>query len=187
MEDKMSFYKYLKLTEDKPSLIAWRKSDAIVRVERPTRLDRARSVGYKAKQGFVIVRARVKRGGRTRPRPAGGRRPTHAGINRYSPKKSLQWIAEERVQRRYLNLEVLNSYYLAEDGKSAYFEVILIDPDHPAIKGDKNLAWIAEPQHKNRVFRGLTSAGKKSRGLRNKGKGAEKMRPSLAANKNRGK
>jgi large subunit ribosomal protein L15e len=37
------------------------------------------------------------------------------------------------------------------------------------------------------VHRGKTSAGKRGRGLHNKGKGAEKLRPSLAANQNRGK
>ena len=183
----MGFYKYLKLTEDKSRLIDWRKSPVVERIERPTRLDRARALGYKAKPGFVLVRTRIKRGGRTRSRPAGGRRPAHAGLKKYSPKKSLQWISEERVQRKYPNLEVLNSYYVAEDGRSAYFEVILIDPQHPSIKGDKRTAWIAEPQHQKRVHRGLTSAGKKSRGLRNKGKGAEKIRPSLGANQRKGK
>ena len=50
-----------------------------------------------------------------------------------------------------------------------------------------NINWIKNRQHKARAYRGLTSAGRKSRGLRNKGKGAEKMRPSLKVNRNRGK
>ncbi|MBT92991.1 MAG: 50S ribosomal protein L15e, partial [Euryarchaeota archaeon] len=41
--------------------------------------------------------------------------------------------------------------------------------------------------HTGRAYRGKTSAGKRGRGLMNKGKGAEKLRPSLKANKNRGK
>ncbi|MEC8626004.1 MAG: 50S ribosomal protein L15e, partial [Candidatus Thermoplasmatota archaeon] len=42
--------------------------------------------------------------------------------------------------------------------------------------------------HRGRAARGLTSAGKRGRGLsRSKGKGAEKLRPSLKANLNRGK
>jgi len=40
---------------------------------------------------------------------------------------------------------------------------------------------IAQKQHHKRVFRGLTSAGKKIRGLRRKGRGAEKVRPSRKA------
>ncbi|MCK4285310.1 MAG: 50S ribosomal protein L15e, partial [Candidatus Lokiarchaeota archaeon] len=47
--------------------------------------------------------------------------------------------------------------------------------------------WITEPQHKKRATRGLTSAGKRSRGLHKKGWGSEKTRPSIRANKGRGK
>ena len=43
--------------------ITWRKQHAIVRIERPTRLDRARNLGYKAKQGIVMARVRVRRSG----------------------------------------------------------------------------------------------------------------------------
>jgi large subunit ribosomal protein L15e len=106
---------------------------------------------------------------------------------RYSPKKSLKWIAEERVQRKFPNLEVLNSYWVGEDGQRVFYEVILVDPFAPEIFADPRINWICERQHKRRVFRGLTSAGKRSRGLRNKGKGAEKLRPSLKARGNRGK
>jgi len=109
------------------------------------------------------------------------------GVRKYTPKKSLQWIAEERVARKYPNLEVLNSYWVGETGKHKYFEVILVDPHHPQIKNDPRINWICEKQNKRRVFRGLTSAGKRSRGLLNKGKGAEKLRPSLSAHQNRGK
>ena len=31
----------------------WRREGSVVRIERPTRIDRARSLGYKAKQGIV--------------------------------------------------------------------------------------------------------------------------------------
>jgi large subunit ribosomal protein L15e len=95
--------------------------------------------------------------------------------------KNYQTIAEERANKRFKNCEVLNSYYVAQDGKHAWFEVILIDPHHPGIRSDPALKWVAENQHRGRVFRGLTSAGRKARGLRNKGKGAEKIRPSLRA------
>ncbi|MEM2486836.1 MAG: 50S ribosomal protein L15e, partial [Candidatus Bathyarchaeia archaeon] len=79
------------------------------------------------------------------------------------------------------NLEVLNSYWVGEDGRYKWFEVIMVDPHHPAIRADKDINWICEKQHKGRVFRGLTSAGKKVRGLRKKGHGAEKARPSKKA------
>jgi len=71
------------------------------------------------------------------------------------------------------------------DGKHHFYEVILVDRSHPAILNDKDINWITG--EKNRVYRGKTSAGKKGRGLRNKGKGAEKIRPSIRANKRRGK
>ena len=53
----------------KSRLIIWRKQGTTVRLERPTRLGRARSLGYKAKQGYVIVRIKTGRGPREKPRP----------------------------------------------------------------------------------------------------------------------
>ncbi|MCD6559861.1 MAG: 50S ribosomal protein L15e [Palaeococcus sp.] len=194
----MGMYKYIREAWKAPKksyvgrlnkirMIKWRREPGVIRIERPTRLDRARNLGYQAKQGYVIVRVKVRRGGRKRPRWKGGRKPSKMGMVRYSPKKSLQWIAEEKAARKFPNLEVLNSYWVGEDGMYKWFEVIMVDPHHPVIKSDPKISWIAGRAHKGRVFRGLTSAGKKSRGLRNKGKGAEKIRPSIRANKGRGK
>jgi large subunit ribosomal protein L15e len=101
--------------------------------------------------------------------------------------KNIQRIAEERTAKHYPNLEVLNSYCIGQDGKHKYYEVILVDPHHPVIKSDPKINWICEPQHTRRVNRGLTSAGKHGRGLTNKGKGAEKVRPSIKANDRKGK
>lgn len=162
-------------------LMIWRKQKAVTRIEKPTRLDRARKLGYKAKQGFVVVRVRVRRGGLRKARPRAGRRPKRMGVKKYKPAKSLRLIAEERAARKFPNLEVLNSYWVGEDGRYKWFEVILIDPHHPVIQSDPRINWICQKQHKGRVFRGLTSAGKKVRGLRRKGGGAEKMRPSRKA------
>lgn len=162
-------------------MIQWRKEPAIVRVEHPTRLDRAHALGYKAKQGVTVVRVRVRRGGLRKRAIRGGRRPRRKGILRITMKKSLQRIAEERVAQRYANMEVLNSYGVGADGKHQYFETILVDPHHPSVLADPSLAWIAEPANRGRAFRGLTSAGKKGRGLRAGGKGAEKVRPSRRA------
>jgi large subunit ribosomal protein L15e len=70
----------------------------------------------------------------------------------------------------------------------------MVDPHHPAIIADKHLGWISPANygkgrgsHKGRAYRGMTSAGKRGRGLHNKGKGAEKLRPSLKARGNLGK
>ncbi|MCX8172581.1 MAG: 50S ribosomal protein L15e, partial [Archaeoglobaceae archaeon] len=51
----------------------WRREPVIVRVERPTKLHRARALGYKAKKGIIVVRIRVRRGGRLPRRPSRGR------------------------------------------------------------------------------------------------------------------
>ncbi len=159
-------------------LIEWRKQSAVMRIDKPTRLDRARKLGYKAKQGFVVARARVRRGGLRKQRPRSGRRPKRMGVKKFKPSKSLRLIGEERTARKFPNLEVLNSYWVGEDGRSKWFEVIMVDPSHPVIKADSNINWICQKQHHRRVFRSLTSAGKKVRSLRRRGRGAEKFRPS---------
>jgi large subunit ribosomal protein L15e len=164
-------------------LLTWRREHSVTRLERPTRLDRARAVGYRAKGGFVIVRVRVRRGGQGKRAIIAGRRPKHKGILRMTLGKSLRRIAEERAQKHYPNLEVLNSYWLGEDGKQKFYEVILVDPDHPEILADPKIAWIAAPAQRGRVYRGLTSAGTEGRGLRWSGKGAERFRPSRARNR----
>jgi large subunit ribosomal protein L15e len=169
-------------------MAGWRREPVFQRIERPTRLDAARRVGYRAKQGITVVRTRVRRGGLRKGKIHMKRKPSKAGIKKITMAKSIQRMAEERTSKRYPNLEVLNSYWVGEDGKNKFFEVIMVDPHHPAIKADKQLSWIAEGNsHRGRAFRGKTSAGKRGRGLYNKGKGAEKLRPSLKANKNLGK
>jgi large subunit ribosomal protein L15e len=164
-------------------LLTWRREHTVTRIEHPTRLDRARSVGFRAKGGFVVVRVRVRRGGQGKRAIIAGRRPKHKGILKMTLSKSLRRIAEERAAKHYPNLEVLNSYWVGEDGKQKFFEIILVDPDHPEILADPKIGWIAAPVHKGRVFRGLTSSGTESRGLRWKGKGTERFRPSRARNR----
>jgi len=140
----------------------WRKGPRIKRIERPTRIDRARALGYKAKRGFVIVKVRIKKGGRRRRKYGrGGRKPSKAGLVRFTPKLSLQTIAEQRVNRKFPNLEVLASYPVGDDGVYKYFEVIMIDPNIPEIRNDKKINWILN--QRKRVYRGLTPSGKKSR------------------------
>ncbi len=161
--------------------IDWRKEPTVLRVDKPTRLDRARRLGYKAKQGFVVARVRVRRGGLRKRRPKAGRRPKRMGVTKFKPAKSLQLVVEERTARTFPNLEVLNSYWVWEDGRYKWFEVIMVDPDHQVIQSDKDVNWICDKAHHRRVFRGLTSSGKEVRGLRHKGRGAEKVRPSRRA------
>ena len=145
----------------------WRKSPVFTKVEHPLRLDRAHALGYKAKKGFVIIRVRIKRGGHKRSRPNKGRRS-----KRLHTRKNLvmnyKWIAETRAQRKYKNLEVLNSYQIGKDGVHYFYEVIMVNPEAPEIKNDKKINWITKPGNSKRALRGLTSAAKKSRGLRNK-------------------
>ncbi len=165
----------------------WRREGSVVRVEHPTRIDRARSLGYKAKQGIVVVRVKIRRGGRRKPRYIRGRRTARMGMRRTTPAKSLQRMAEERASRKFPNMEALNSYWVGEDGRAKWFEVILVDGHHPAIQSDRNLAWLASPVHRGRAERGKTSAGMKGRGMRARGRGTEKTRPSIRSNANRGK
>jgi large subunit ribosomal protein L15e len=165
----------------------WRRQGAIERIERPTRLDKARSLGYKAKQGVVVARVSVRKGSARKVRFDKGRRSKRQGVNRITRRKNLQRIGEERASRKYRNLRVLNSYLAGEDGTQKWFEVILLDPEHPAIENDDDLNWICADTQKGRAFRGLTSAGTKGRGLGKRGKGTEHTRPSVNSDQGRGK
>lgn len=180
----MGVYKYLKQLwqNDHDSNMAeryveWRRQPVTYRIERPTRLDRARALGYHAKQGIFVVRQRVSSGGHTREDWSGGRHSSNSGV-RLNLRKNYQLISEERTARKFKNCEVLNSYFVGHDAKNYWYEVIMLDKNHPNTLADHRTSWIANPAHKGRVFRGLTSAGHKVRGLRHKGMGAEKARPS---------
>jgi large subunit ribosomal protein L15e len=119
--------------------VAWRTEPTINRIERPSRLDRARRLGYKAKQGIIIVRARVGRGGMRKQRPVAGRRPKHIGVVRIKQGISMRKVAERRVGEKFPNLEVLGSYFLHKDGMNIWYEIILVDPSHPAISKDREM------------------------------------------------
>lgn len=162
----------------------FRQLPRTVRATRSSRPDKARRLGYKAKQGFVIYRTRVRRGGRKNPVAKGCvyGKPVNAGVNELKPHRNLRGVAEERVGRAMGNLRVLNSYWVAQDGTHKYFEVICVDPMHNAIRNDPAINWIVSDKQKHREMRGLTSAGKSSRGLRMKGHRDAKKRPSRRAN-----
>ncbi len=193
----MGIYKYIReFRRDKHSeafremmkrnILKRRREPAVVRIERPTNLPRARALGRKPIQGIILARVRVRRGGRRKSRPSRGRRTKNMTID-LTPAKSLQRIAEERAARKFPGLEVLNSYRVGEDGEHVRYEVILVDPSKPTIRSRPEYARLAMPENRGRAFRGLTSAGKKGRGLRNRGLGAEKVRPSVRASRKRSK
>jgi len=149
-----------KLYKDK--LISWRKEKVQTRAKRPTNPARARTLGYKAKQGYTIVRVKVRKGARTKTRPNKKRRPKRMGTNKITAAKSLQRMGEERVARKHRNMEVLNSYWVGEDGQHKWFEIILVNTLNKSVM--KDLTW--KKRQKGRSFRGLTSAGRKGRGLK---------------------
>lgn len=168
----------LKVMKDR--LIKWRREPAALRIEYPTRLDRARALGYKAKKGYFIVRVRVKRGGRKRAKVAGGR--VSSKMRRMKVlDMNYQTVAEQRANKHYKNTEVLNSYLAGKDGKNYWYEIILAE--RSLVSTYKGMEWLKSSR--GRVYRGLTSSSRKSRGLRGKGKGYEKMRPSKKASKMR--
>merc|ERR1719352_1924615 len=158
----------------------YRQLPRIHRVEHPTRPDKARRLGYKAKQGFVVYRVRVRRGSRKREAPKGITygKPVNQGVTQLKFQRSLRSVAEERVGRRAGNLRVLNSYWVNQDAVHKYFEVVLVDPSHNAIRNDPRINWICNPVHKHRELRGLTSAGRSARGLRLRGHRANKIKGS---------
>jgi large subunit ribosomal protein L15e len=180
------FYHYVKQSWKKQNpkrirelMTQWRSEPSVKVLEKPTRLDKARALGYKAKKGFIVARVRVPRGGRQRERTNKARKPKKHTIIKIL-KMNYRWVAEQRTQAHFPNLEVLNSYPVGKDGKHYFFEVILVDYSKPEIKNDPTINWICDKTNQHRVYRGLTSAGKKSRGLRKKSRNM-KVRPSLRA------
>jgi len=134
----MSAYKYISSAWRKPAqsyvgelarqlAIEWRREPAITRITKPTILDRARRLGYKAKLGYVMVRVRVGKGGARKPRPVSGRRPKAIGATKFVRAKSLKQTAEERAARKFPNLKVINSYWVWQDGRNTWFEVVMVD------------------------------------------------------------
>merc|ERR1712154_193936 len=118
--------------------------------------------------GNVIYRIAMRRGGRKRPVAKGcpyGKPKTSGGVKQQKPVRNLQSIAEERVGRRVQGLRVLSSYWVGQDSTYKYFEVIMIDIHHKAITRDPKINWMCGNVQKHRELRGLTTAGKSSRGL----------------------
>ena len=161
----------------------YRQLPAVHRASKPSRLDKARALGFKQKQGYAVWRVRIRRGGRKRAIHKGivFGKPVHQGIRKLKKARSHRSVAEEKVGRRCSNTRVLNSYWVGQDAAYKFFEVIVVDPAHKAIKKDPRINWIVSEKHNKRELRGLTSAGKKYRGLRQKGYRAHGIRPSKRA------
>ena len=126
-------------TELRKKAVIWRKENAVTRIDKPSRITRARRLGYKAKQGITVVRMRVGTGGMRKQRPRGGRRPKHLGVTKIKAAVSMKQVAERRVLERHPNMKLLGSYFLYKDGMHYWFEIILADPSHPSIAKDKEL------------------------------------------------
>ena len=135
---------WLKMLKENPMelrqrAVIWRNENAVTRVEKPSRIARARRLGYKAKQGIIVIRMRVGTGGMRKQRPRGGRRPKHLGVTKIKADVSMKQVAERRVLERYPNMKLLGSYFLYKDGMHYWFEIILADPSHPRIAKDKEI------------------------------------------------
>ena len=135
---------WLKMLKENPMelrqrAVVWRNENAVTRVEKPSRIARARRLGYKAKQGIIVVRMRVGTGGMRKQRPRAGRRPKHLGVTKIKADVSMKQVAERRVLERYPNMKLLGSYFLYKDGMHYWFEVVLADPSHPRIAKDKEI------------------------------------------------
>jgi large subunit ribosomal protein L15e len=136
-----------------------KEDDSVVRLEHPTNLPAAHRVGYKAKQGIIVVRTNVRKGSGTKHRPKNKRRPKRQGKNKLTRRISIQAISEQRASKRFPNMEVLGSYKIAEDGGKHYFEVILADRTASTITTDKELSYLMHNQ-KGRAERGKTASGR---------------------------
>lgn len=168
----MSSYKHIRTTiigqyQERPQiyrekLMKWGAEGTATRVERPTNLARARKLGYKAKQGVLVVRVKVSKGKSKRRTTSGGRKPSKSG-RYYTRSKSMQAIAEERATKKFTNTEVLNSYFVGDSGTHEYYEIIMLDRDSPVVKSDKFYSQVISK--KNRAVRGLTASGRRHRGL----------------------
>lgn len=124
----------------------FRQLTSIHRATRPTRPDKARRLGYKAKQGYCIYRVRVKRGGRKRMAPKGATngKPTNMGINHLKWQRSQRSLAEERAGRKCGGLRVLSSYWVCQDATYKYVPICLnCDPSCPQFYSSLFAAYVA--------------------------------------------
>merc|ERR1712131_92003 len=130
--------------ETRINIVEARQNDEVHRVERPTYLERARKLGYKAKQGYSIWVVKIGKGDAFRDYNNGNTRGkcVNAGIHQIKPSLNKQAEAEQIIGKKLGSLRVLGSYKIGCDLKSHYFEVIMVDPMHNAIRNDYKINWI---------------------------------------------
>jgi len=105
-------------------VVGWRKQNAITRIDKPSRLQRARRLGYKAKQGIVVIRMRVGTGGMRKQRPTGGRRPKHLGVTRIKADDDMKTVAERRVLQMHVKKELDLIIFLLVLGLHYFFHLL---------------------------------------------------------------
>merc|ERR1712029_417354 len=125
----------------------YRQLNVIHKCQRPSRPDKARKLGYKRKQGYVIYRIRIRRGGRKRNVQKGcvyGKPRNSGRMSKIKKPRTHKSISEERVGRKCSNLRVLSSYWVGQDASFKFYEIILVDPHHKAIRRDPRINWIVQ-------------------------------------------
>ena len=77
--------------------------NVVHRASRPSRPDKARRLGYKSKQGYVIYRVRVRRGNRKKHAPKGATygKPVHQGVNKLSHSARCALLPKSAWAARY--------------------------------------------------------------------------------------
>merc|ERR1712039_745464 len=155
-----------------------RQLPAIVPLTKPSRIDKARKMGYKRKKGYLVYRVRVRRGNNNKNIPRGKiqGKPSTQGVSQIKPKRNLRVVAEGRVGQKCGGLRVMNSYWVNQDSTYKYFEKIRDDP---------RINWICDPTQAHREKHGLTSAGRSAKGISGKGHLYAKARPSKHASMKR--
>jgi len=141
----------------------WRKEPTVKKLEKPTNPARAKELGYKAKKGIAVARVKERKTSGLHPRPHAGRRPKKMGRRKLKVAKSHQVQAEEKAEKKFPNMVVINSYLAAQEGRYKFYEVIMADPQHPNVKNDSEMQWVKGKNQRNRAQRGKTSAGRKGR------------------------
>ncbi|PSN86813.1 hypothetical protein B9Q11_03360 [Candidatus Marsarchaeota G2 archaeon ECH_B_SAG-F08] len=107
-------------------MIQWRREPTVHRIDKPTRIERARALGYRENKMSIVVRVRIRKGNPFHTRPRSGRRPKRMGVKKLTYAISDKKIAEQRAQRKFTNMKVMGSYLVGEDGQYKWYEVILV-------------------------------------------------------------
>merc|ERR1712080_707928 len=139
------------------------------------------------KQGFVIWRVAVRRGGRKRKVKNGITygKPVHHGINHLKPRIGHQNRAEMKIGRRDCgNLRVLGSYWVCQCGRYKYYEVIMGTPSTKPSDVIPRLTGYAAPCTSTAS---VAVSPHKGRNTAASGRGGVPVRPSAEVGGRRGR